>query len=136
MTDDTAHDHNYTPHNRWGSPVSEIGNGSVTAKYGADLSESVIVTETDTRTTDDAVEISLSDLGCDVPASATVDVTIRSVGADHLVLEVARRDDVYIVEGATVGVLTGVVGRDRRPERVPDWLLEVCGLFGVDEVTL
>lgn len=88
------------------------------------------------KTATESVEIPLADVGAAVPETATVDVTIRSVGADHLVLEIERREDVFILEGAAAAELTGVVGRDERPQRVPDWIPAVANLFGIDEVTL
>ncbi|SDL10381.1 hypothetical protein [Natronorubrum texcoconense] len=91
---------------------------------------------TELNTQSDSVEISLADVGADVPPSVTCEVTLRAVGIGHQVLEIHRRGETFILEGAPFAELTGVAGRDELPERVPDWIEPVVELFGVGEVEL
>lgn len=126
MSNYKFHDHNYTANNS----VSEIGNGPERAKFPTDLSESVTVTELEEHS--GSIEIPLSAVGASVPETATCNVTIVPAG-----LEIARRDDRYLVERDGAGwSLTGVVGRNELPTRVPDWLGAVAELFGCEEVQL
>ena len=88
------------------------------------------VTETETRA--DTIEIPLSAVGADVPDGTSCEVAIVPAG-----LEIRRREDRYLVERDGNGwSLTGVVGRDELPTRVPDWLEAVAALFGCEEVQL
>lgn len=121
-----------------GPTIGHIGHPRAALKGDATIHENMAVTNADQFADVDteSVEISLAALGVAVPETATVDVQFRSVGAGHLVLEIARRDDVYIIEGTGIAELTGVVGRDELPQRVPDWINPVAELFGIDEVQL
>ena len=128
MKYDSTHDYKTPANTNWGSDsdIGRNGTGPAALKGRADVHDSMAVTESETTT------IALADVGAAVPDETTVDVTRTSRG-----LKIDRREETFILEREADGfALTGVVGRDRRPERVPDWLVEVCGLFGVDEVTL
>jgi len=96
-------------------------------KFVTDVSKDMAVGQSDTTT------VSLAAVGAAFPHSATVDVTI--VRPD--VLEVQRRDERFVLECDGDGwTLTGVIGREELPERVPDWLEPVAAQFGIDEVAL
>ncbi|ELY68857.1 hypothetical protein [Natrinema versiforme] len=84
-------------------------------------------------TTDDTTTIELATIGADVPDGTTIDVRPTRGG-----LEVDRRDETFIIEGeGSRCVLTGVIGRDEMPDRVPDWLeAALRDEYGIKEVVL
>ncbi len=155
MTNNTAPDNKYAANKRWDGDVSDyrkrtksrdyavakpslsdrdsigtIGNGAANPKCGADISEDVTLTESETAA--EAVTIPLADVGVAVPETATVDVRVTASG-----LAVDRRGETFEVERDGEGwALTGVVGRSELPERVPAWLEPVVEWFGVEEVRL
>ena len=125
MKENTTHDHNNTGP-RTVSEIGTFGNGPETAKCPADVQENVTVTESETTTID------LAAIGAAVPSGTTVDVARTPKG-----LKIDRREETFILEREAYGyALTGVVGRDELPGRVPDWIQPVAARFGMGEVTL
>ena len=82
--------------------------------------------------TESETTIDLASIGAAVPDGTTVDVVPTPRG-----LEIARREERFILERDADGyALTGVVGREELPARVPDWIQPVAARFGIGEVTL
>ena len=131
MKKDSARDLKPTPNRDWSeNNIGHIGQPRAALLEVADIHQDMPITKLDAQLK--SVTIPLADLGVAVPDGTTVDARIIQRG-----IEIDRREETFIVErdGGDYA-LTGVIGRDELPERIPAWLEPVAECFGISEVRL